>query len=72
MKFTIQIVDENGNMAHSWFPGSPVEKEFINAIMEEMNKSNVGIFTRQETVKNVLFRAITTVLFELKNRVKPE
>ena len=71
-EYRVQIVHmPTGDLAHSWSPGSPAERQFEDAICDRLAQKGIGIGRTQAQVIASTHEAIREVLFEIKARVRP-
>ena len=70
--FTIQIIDQSGNVASSWKPGEKVETEFVQAVADRLASKPVGLFRTKAQVRAAAVQAVEEIIYELKARVRPD
>lgn len=70
--YKIQIIDNEGNVAHSWVPGSEVEQEFTQNLINHVASKGIGFWKTEAQVKEKAKLAIDEFLHNLKSAVKPE
>lgn len=70
-KYRLQVVDQDGNVAATWSPGSFAEKEFLRDVIENAAEKGIGAFTPLWLVKKRFQDAFEEELMRLKRSVRP-
>ena len=70
-QYRIQVIDADGNVAHSWVPGSVVEQEIVSTVTKKIMERGVGFWRTEANVRDKVEQSLLSYLHDLKARVKP-
>ena len=70
-RFVIQVVDRHTNAVVSWAPGSAVERQFVEDLVDRVVAKGVGFGRTSAHVAGDVRAAVENLLFELKRDVPP-